>query len=547
MPRGTRPPSPPWRPRARVNRPGYIGTMKRALLAIASSGIATLSLGQCGQCLVGDTCMVDPPFPTVCPAITPVGVVGVPYDLDVTFWIPPSFPEPTTQLNVVLQQVTLLSLEHVPLGLTYEANSPSLTYYPQVDPFGCVRICGIPLAAVVDTISLTVAAQGTVGGVGITQNYSFGIPIEILPASADSLPDFLFAPDSLCAPMTVAFTDAAGGAPGLTTSYNWTFGNGGTFGGASPPDQTYAVGGSYPVVLQRAFSTPMITQLSITGVSGNWCGDLDEPNLPIVGCVGQPDLYFTLLDARQALWSGPVVNNAQSATWNNLAIPLGFPPFTLNVYDQDEISADDLLGTFTLTDASGSASFSQGGTAGSRLVQVQTVLTITYSDTVTVHETPTVSVAFDPVDGVVCATPGNLASYSWTLNGTPVPNATDSCVQAANGVWQVTASTVHGCTGSASVIVSGVGIPELSGGGPGMMIAPNPAAQELTVFVSGTGAKALYHVSDAQGRIIQSGSAAGEQHRPVKVDLSAIAPGHYVLTILDGGRRASERFVIARP
>ena len=69
--------------------------------AVGSAGLA-----QCGACSIGDTCTVSPPFPTVCPQITPVGYVGHPYELDVTFWIPASFPEPTTQLNVVVDQVT---------------------------------------------------------------------------------------------------------------------------------------------------------------------------------------------------------------------------------------------------------------------------------------------------------------------------------------------------------------------------------------------------------------------------------------------------------
>ncbi|HRD52351.1 MAG TPA: hypothetical protein PKY96_06850, partial [Flavobacteriales bacterium] len=449
--------------------------MKRALLGLVAGSWLVSGLAQCGPCAVGDTCTVNPPFPAVCPAVTPIGTVGVPYDLDVTFWLPPSFPEPTTQLNVILQQVTLISMENVPIGLTYEASSPTLTYFPQTDPFGCVRVCGTPLVAGNDTILITAFAQGTAGGIALNQNYSFGIPIQVLPAAQDSLPDFSFAPDSLCAPMMISFSEALG-APGVTTSFEWTFGNGSSFDGASPPDQSYSEGGAYPVTLQRTFSVPMITQIAITGVSNAWCGDLDEPNLPLVGCVGQPDLYFTLTDSRLALWRSAVVNNVQSTAWNNLSIPLGFPPFTLRIYDKDDLSADDLLGTFTLSAAEGSASFSQGGTAGSRQVQVQTVLTSSYTDTVVVHPVPSIALELDLSANSICASDQTLAEYAWALNGVSVPDETGPCVPAANGLWSVVGVTAFGCSGAASLTVTSVGVEEGSSSGA-LHLWPNPADQ----------------------------------------------------------------------
>ncbi|MBK7944676.1 MAG: hypothetical protein IPJ85_04900 [Flavobacteriales bacterium] len=76
--------------------------------------------------------------------MAPVGIVGVPYELDVTFWIPPTFQDNTTSLNVVLQELTLLNLERVPLGLTFEASSPTLTYYPQISPMDACESVEFP-------------------------------------------------------------------------------------------------------------------------------------------------------------------------------------------------------------------------------------------------------------------------------------------------------------------------------------------------------------------------------------------------------------------
>ncbi|HRH39211.1 MAG TPA: hypothetical protein PK760_12750, partial [Flavobacteriales bacterium] len=101
----------------------------RSLFIPFAVAVAAQANAQCGPCTASDTCVVDPPFPSVCPATTLVGTVGVPYALDVTLWIPASFAEPNAGLTVVLQQVTANTIENVPLGLTYEASSPNFTFY----------------------------------------------------------------------------------------------------------------------------------------------------------------------------------------------------------------------------------------------------------------------------------------------------------------------------------------------------------------------------------------------------------------------------------
>jgi PKD repeat protein len=519
--------------------------VKRLLLALLPGTASLAALAQCGPCAVGDTCTVSPPFPTVCPAITPVGVVGVPYDLNVTFWIPPSFPEPTTGLNVVLQQVAVQYLERLPLGLTYEASSPSLIYQPQQDPFGCVRICGIPMVAGNDTLLLVARAQGTVGGIGTAQDYTLPIPFQVLPAAADTVADFVFSPDSLCAPMTVSFSQAQP-APGMTSAFAWDFGNGSAFSGEAPPAQNYADGGTYPVSLNSTFSVPRITQLSITGVSNAWCGDLDEPNLPIIGCVGQPDLYFTLTDARLVLHRSTLVSNAQSTTWSTLSIPLGYPPFTLRVWDKDELSADDLLGTFTITSATGAQSFSQSGTAGSRTVQVQTVLSTSFTDTVTVFAVPQVSLAVDLLTGAVCAEPGDLALYQWFFDGEPVPDESGPCVGAANGEWTVTATSSAGCSGSAALTVSGVGMAELNGRPLVLRVAPNPATDALRITHGCASEGAELTLLDAQGRVVRALSSRRDQPGGATVSLAGLVPGPYVVRLTCDGLSRSERVFIIR-
>lgn len=446
-------------------------------------------------------------------------------------------------MNVVLQQVTLISMENVPLGLTYEASSPTLTYYPQTDPFGCVRICGIPMVAGNDTIRLTATAQGTVGGIATSQDYSLNIPIEIWPNAQDTIPDFTFSPDSLCAPMTVSFSSPLS-APGMTSTFSWNFSNGNTHVGSAPPNQTYVSGGDYPVTLQSVFSVPMLTQVNVTSVSNAWCGDLDEPNLPIVGCVGQPDLYFTVTDSRLAMERSVTVNNVQSTTWSNIAIPLAFPPFTLRIYDSDAVSADDLLGTFSFDTSVGVGAFSASGTAGQRTVQVQTVLSLTYTDTVVVHPLPDFTLSFDAVDGLVCASDAGLSGYAWALNGIPVAGESEPCVVAANGLWTLTGVNGFGCASSATLLISGLGVDESEGDATGFSVYPVPARDLLFVQRRDSQQAWDFTILDPAGRAVLQGRPTTSSG-PASVDVSTLTPGSYVLRAQWGDRVVVKRFVVA--
>lgn len=503
------------------------------------------SLAQCGPCTVGDTCIVDPPLPTVCPVTTPPGTVGVPYSLDVTFWIPPSFPEPTTTLNVVLDQVVVNSFENLPQGLTYEASSPSLTYFPQQDPFGCVRVCGIPLVAGNDTIRLNTTVQGTVGGVGTTRAYALNIPIVIFPASQDTAPDFTAQPDTGCVPHSVSFEPLIAPA-GYNTSYAWSFGNGVVFSGANPPDQTYQDPGVYPVSVETTISVAMLTGLSISAVNEDWCGDLDEPDLPFIGCVGQPDLYFTITDSRSALNRSAVASNTQSTTWSGLQIPLAFPPFTLRLYDDDGLSDDDLLGTFLLDNTVGTLSFSSGATSGQRTVLVQEVNTFTYTDSVVVLPAPNSDLVFDMATGVLCAVDQGLLEYTWSLNGDPVPTETGPCVMAENGVWSLGVTNSSGCSSSSSYEVMGLGLAEAPAGGASVSVFPIPNAGTFVVRLINWPKSAIADLSvvDALGRVVHTEKITCT--RPIhEVSLGDAAPGSYSLVLSNGATRTSQLFIMA--
>ena len=520
--------------------------MRTPLLLLALVWSVLDGHAQCGTCTIGDTCTVSPPFPTACPLIAPVGMVGVPYSFDVTFWIPPSFAEPTTGLNVVLQEVRVIGINYVPLGLTFEANHPDLIYYPQQDQFGCVRVCGIPMLPYNDSLAVRVLGTGTVGGIGINQEQELRIPLVILPADGSNV-GFAMSSDSACAPVTVEFAPLLT-TPGLSSSFNWDFGNGNTYAGSDPPPQLFTTPGTHLVSLQTTVTVPMVTQVVLTGLSNAWCGDVDEPNIPLVGCVGQPDPYFTLTDAVGGEFRSTTVSNAQSNTWNGLAIPLSFPPFTLRFYDSDAISADDLLGTFVLSGATGTSPFSASGTTGSPLVQTQTIQVFNNVDSILVLPTPNTTLVYDQDAGTLCAEDPDLVEYSWTLDGVPLPGETGPCVAVANGNWELTGTNSQGCVGSSSYSLVGLGVEDLAGFGGGVQVSPVPNSGRFTVRAFGLTSGGVVRISviDAMGRSVhQEALVSGGPQFVHAVDLGQIAAGAYVLRLDDAGRMRSTRFLVS--
>ena len=393
-----------------------------------------------------------------------------------------------------------------------------------------------------DTIRIHATMQGTVGGVATTQTYDINLPVVTYPADQDSVADFTTSINSGCEPLVVSF-DPVINAPGLSSTFAWDFGNGNTYTGAAPPDQTYSAG-SYEVTLETTVTGIFLTQLSITDVNEDWCGDIDEPNLPFVGCTGQPDLYFTVLDAQLGLSRSPVVNNTQSHTWSGLSIPLGFPPFTLTVYDDDGISADDELGSYTFDNSIGTFPFSQGGTAGQRVVQVQTVQVFDYADSINVLPSPNTALVFN--GSALCSTDESLSAYTWSLNGVLVNGETGPCVLASNGIWTVTGTNAEGCSSTSNYQVIGLGVSEASAG-PSLDLFPVPNAGRFTLRSSGwTTALVELEIRDAMGRLVHAESLIAQAHTLWRtIDLENVAAGAYSLRLRDGDVSMVRAFTVA--
>lgn len=72
-------------------------------------------------------------------------------------------------------------------------------------------------------------------------------------------------------------------------------------------NQSYTSPGDYQVTLHTEILGFILTDVSVNSVNTNWCGDVEEPSLPFIGCTGDPDLVFSITDAGEILFI-PLLN-----------------------------------------------------------------------------------------------------------------------------------------------------------------------------------------------------------------------------------------------
>jgi len=92
--------------------------------------------------------------------------------------------------------------------------------------------------------------------------------------------------------------------------------------------------------------TYTLSSISVNGVNDNWCGDIEEINF--FGCTGSPDLFVDIYDnSNNLIFESSPTNNSSSLSLV-LDIELINAPYTIHLYDYDEISSNDNLGVFTI-------------------------------------------------------------------------------------------------------------------------------------------------------------------------------------------------------
>lgn len=411
-------------------------------------------MAQCPGCVADLTCTATPAYPTLCPAQPPDAVAGEYYESDITFWLPTQFTDPGTGFNVTFNQMTITSVSGLPFGLSLETSSPSNVFFPQQNQYGCARICGVPVGPGNFEMTISIIAGVTFSGISIDAPQQFVVPLVVQPGSGANS-SFAFSPSSGCGSVEVAFEALIDASP-APMSYAWDFGNG-TTSTAQDPVVTYDGPGTYSVQLETTILGYVLNSLSVSGVGNNWCGDVEEAfcncGTPIIGTC--PDLYFVLSNAAGAVFTSNTVDGVTSATWNNLNILLSDPPYTISVWDEDVVSANDNLGSFSIIPgSSGPVAFSVSGTNGTLDIQLVPQQTFVDTDEVTVFPLPEVVIAENTSTGELCTANADLISFTWFLDGDTVAGAFGPCLTPAGpGQYWVVASDGFGCSAQSNVWV----------------------------------------------------------------------------------------------
>lgn len=104
-----------------------------------------------------------------------------------------------------------------------------------------------------------------------------------------------------------------------------------------------------------------LTSVDVEGVNDNWCGDIEE--IYFFGCSGTPDLFIVINNnLGETVYQSSTYDDVSSLELT-LNIELTDAPYSLSVYDEDGISSNDHLGTFSLSlDQTGNVQLSDNGT-----------------------------------------------------------------------------------------------------------------------------------------------------------------------------------------
>jgi PKD repeat protein len=431
--------------------------MKKLLLSIITTFVfIQQNNAQCPGCIIDQTCSISPPAPTLCPAILPDGLQNTPYDENVTFYMPAQFV--ASGFNVTLNQITVTSITGMPQGLNWETSaSPSNVFFPSSNPptteRGCVKICGTPTVFGQFNIIVSVVAEVSTPIGNVTQNESFSLPILInSPPGANA--SFAYNPSFGCAPLAVDFeaTILQNGLEEVT--YDWDFANGNSSALQLPPTQTYAVADTYYVSLNTKKYVYRLSAVSVSVTGTNWCGDLEEPSIPFIGCTGNPDMYFEFTNSG-ATQTGSTIDDQTSATFSNINYILTDSLFSLQFFDEDLITGNDNLGNFLYTvTGPGTFSLSTSEIAGTFTIDTVFSQQFTDIDTVIVYPTPVIptitasgNLNFCQGDSVTLFVNANNSSFQWYLNDTTIMigEVNPSLTTNTSGTYSVVETNQFGC------------------------------------------------------------------------------------------------------
>lgn len=436
--------------------------MAKLILFFAFLLSAFLSNAQCPGCIVNPACTATPVSPALCPETLPDAIQGEPYEIDVTFFMPQQFTDPGSGFDVTLASITIATIGGLPPGLSATTNEADNVYDITSDPLtqrGCVKICGTPTAIGFYTISVNIIASVS-APISTEAPQSFTLPLAVIPGGSGNA-GFSLTPNSGCDSLNVQF-QALITSPSQPVTYQWDFGNGQTSTSFTPDTQFYAVPDTYYVSLQTELLNYTVTGITYTSTGDNWCGDVEEPSLPFVGCTGSPDIYYELSNGG-ATFTGPTQDNNNSYSQLDAAITLTETALSISFWDEDVVSQNDALGTAVVQfDAPGVYPFNTGAGFGSVTIGTTVGISFVHNDTIIVHpspEAPSVVASNSSVcegDSIVLSLP-DAAFYQWFQNGVELLSANnDSLVVYESGSWSAEIRSPAGCLAVSDTVQTNV-------------------------------------------------------------------------------------------
>lgn len=359
---------------------------------------------------------------------------------DTTFTAQYIFPTSlsVSGFNATVTSVQILGIVGLPpnTNLTWVCDQPgtNCTYSPQSYRYGCVQLCIFTLApAGTYIINVQVNGCGSAAGISQCQIENIPITINVLPPAGN--PFFTASATIGCDSLTVDFEETV---PPLGVifpqSFEWDLGTGSNISGPTATN-TFVGEGEYEVTLIETVEEFYISAASLTATNTDcFCGDVEEPNWPLIGCTASPEPYLIInaggTDVTLGDNSG---DNSNTSSWSNIDIPLQQPAISIQAWEEDALSADDNLGstlvTFSNTPQTGTFNFSTsfGGnncangtyTLSRRVKEVQT-----YVDTITIAAPSVEPIITNLGVDVICEGDSTVlestlsGSYQWFLNDT---------------------------------------------------------------------------------------------------------------------------------
>jgi hypothetical protein len=443
-------------------------------------------------------------FPLMCPLIPPDATVNNYYSENITFYLPTLVTDPGSGLTVTLQEVEITSIAGLPFGLALTFNNDDNVFMPSSgENFGCATVCGTPLIPGTYQVSINADVTVLVAGFQTSIPQSFTTTLTVI-AGEGQTGSFTFDQSAGCGSLEVDFNASYSAPSPSITTYEWTFGNGTTSSLANPENILFDSPGAYAATLSTTISIPTIDQISISGLSNAWSGDIEENGF--LG--GLPDVYFQLINGDTTIiFTSESIANNEAPAWVLSPISLNEPPYTLVFYDEDPVSADDLLGEFDIALNPGSIPFeSSNGTSGTLEIGLQVTTSITDSTIIQVFPLPNSSLTLN--DSLATVAETNPTSIVWLQDNLPSSELSgNTTILAEGGIYSAQVTNMYGCTVSTNEVVYC----------SPLTISYIPAAQELFVSESFSTYQWFFN-----GLPIKGGNS---------YYASALEPGNYSVTV----------------